>query len=265
MKRETRNLRTSLAIDPRGLKKLKKICTKKRRPFFSAAMMLSSSRVHLSARTTALFAPAIAKRATKLQRTRQRPISAALSSSPISFSSLSANIQPRTSASVSVAAASSSGAPSEDSDSNDWLSQGLLKIAYPSQALLLLLGAASMAALPVKFCELALLSCPLPPPQTAVQLAGAALILPGAASVALKHAASVPGRLSSPTYVSLNAGLSLFGLAVAAAASTAVAPRSPLPVAASSAFLAPAKLYSSLLLIGPLALAVACSTAATVR
>lgn len=120
---------------------------------------------------------------------------------------------------------------------------------------------------PDRFCELALLSCPLPPPRAAVQLAGAALLLPSAASLALARAAAVPGRLSSATYVSLNAGLSLFGLAVAAAASTAVAPASSSFASSSSApaFIAPAKLYASLLLVGPLALAVACSTAATVR
>ena len=118
-----------------------------------------------------------------------------------------------------------------------------------------------------KFCELALRSCPLPPPQTAIQLAGAALALPGAASLALAHAASVPGRLSSSTYVALNAGMSLFGLAVAAAASSSSPTSSAAAAAAAAAtssVLAPVALYSSLLLVGPLALAVACSTAATV-
>lgn len=256
-----------------GLRRQNKNLHGKAHVFFSAAIMISSTRVLPSARTTALCAPAVAKRTIHPQRARQRPFSAATSSpNPFSSSSwsLSANqCQPRPSVSVAAAspsAASSSGAPDGESNDNDWLSQGLLRIVYPAQALLLLLGAASMVALPSGFCELALQSCPLPPPRTAVQLAGAALALPSAASLALAHAASVPGRLSSSTYVALNAGLSLFGLAVAAAASTAVAPSSlpPLAAGAVASFLAPAKFYSYLLLIGPLALAVSCSTAATV-
>ena len=206
------------------------------------------------------------------RRARQGPISVASSSASLPL--LSADRRRRPSVSVAAssssshAAASSSSPPSGEGSEGgkDFLSQGLLRVTYPLQALLLALGGASMVFFPSTFCELALLSCPLPPPQTAAQLAGAALALPCAASLALAHAASNPGRLSSQTYVSLNAGLSMFGLAVAAAASAAVAP-SPLAAAAassSSAFLAPAGFYSSLLLVGPLALAVACSTAATV-
>ena len=203
------------------------------------------------------------------KRARQRPISATLS--PISphlaaarprrrRPSLSVPAAPSPPSSSARAAASSS----PPGDGTDWLSSGLLRVSYPLQALLLALGGAVMVAAPSRFCELALRSCPLPPPQTAIQLARAALALPAAASLALAHAASVPGRLSSATYVSLNAGLSLFGLAVAAAASAAVAPGSLPAAAAASSLLAPAGFYSSLLLIGPLALAVACSTAATV-
>ena len=249
--------------------------------FAPAAMMLSSPTQAAHLRATVILPRAIAKRAIAPQRACQRPFSAALPSpsisSPTSSSPLAAASAapcPRRAAVVaSSSSPSSSYSPPAGGDhgaDRDWLSQGLLRVAYPLQALLLAAGGALMVVAPLRFCELALRSCPLPPPQTAVQLAGAALALPCAASLALAHAASVPGRLSSATYVSLNAGLSLFGLAVAAAASTAVAP-GPLPAAAaaaasaSSAFLAPAKLYSSLLLVGPLALAVTCSTAATVR
>lgn len=237
-------------------------------------MMLSSPTRAVHLRATVVLPRAIAKRATAPQRAFQRPISIASPPSPSVLSATSSSSSPSSPlapcprrAPVAVAAAASSPSPSAgaNGEDRDWLSQGLLKIAYPLQALLLAAGALSMAALPSRFCELALRSCPLPPPQTAVQLAGAALALPCAASLALVHAASVPGRLSSATYVSLNAGLSLFGLAVAAAASTAIAPAGSAAASTASAFLAPAKLYASLLLVGPLALAVTCSTAATVR
>ena len=242
-------------------------------------MMLASRNSLLSTRATALSGCVAARRSAIPQPKRAQTMSI---SSPMVPSRSVGPRRPRhhhlhsISSSVAVASSSSAaaGAPSNGNDDKDVLSQALLKPSYLAQAFLLSLGAAAMVAAPTKFCELALLSCPLPPPQTAIQLAGAALALPCAASLALARAAAVgPRRLSSATYVTLNAGLGLFGLAAAAAASTAVGGggvgvggvTAAAAAAASSSLIAPARAYSSLLLVGPLALAVTCSTAATVR